>query len=504
MSTIIESEHAASTKTAGTAPLSSDDADLASLGYEQKMHRTMSAFTSFALAFSMVSINTGVVTLFADPFNRVGGIGVLLWLLVIPLVCCIVMVYCHLAGRIPLTGYAYQWSSRLAGNHFGWFTGWVAFISFIAGTAATSAAIGTVFAPEIWPNPTQGQIQGLSIGATLVVGLLNICGIRLATRINDIGAIIEIIGTALLAIALFLGVFFFFEHTQGVAILTSAAPVNGGSISFTTIALATLLPVSVLLGWEGAADLSEETKDPRRAAPRAMIRAVLVSSVLGVAVFALLSIAIPGSVPDLFSQAQNPVINIVRLQLGDAAGKVMIVIAFASILACLIANMAVATRMTFALSRDNMLPGSRLLSRINPHFGTPVGAILLITGIAVLLNLASGGFVTAIYSMVGLTYYCTYLLTLIAAFIAYRSARMPNAPAGVFSLGRWLLPMIVLGGLWALAVILTLSVPEESHTGAITTAITLSVGALWWLLVLRKQINNGTAGPSRTLLKPRS
>ncbi|MGH8413015.1 MAG: hypothetical protein ACRERT_17540, partial [Pseudomonas sp.] len=88
------------------APLSSDDADLASLGYEQKMHRTMSSFTSFALAFSMVSINTGVVTLFADPFNRVGGIGILLWLLVIPLVCCIVLVYCHLAGRIPLTGYA--------------------------------------------------------------------------------------------------------------------------------------------------------------------------------------------------------------------------------------------------------------------------------------------------------------------------------------------------------------------------------------------------------------
>jgi hypothetical protein len=104
--------------------------------------------------------------------------------------------------------------------------------------------------------------------------------------------------------------------------------------------------------------------------------------------------------------------------------------------------------------------------------------------------------------MVGLTYYCTYLLTLIAAFIAYRSGRMPSAPAGVFSLGRWLLPMIVLGGLWALAVILTLSVPEESHTGAMTTAITLGVGGLWWLVVLRRQINNGTAGPVSKVLKP--
>src|ERR1700730_5671193 len=102
-----------------------DEADLAALGYKQKLHRTMGPFTSFALAFSMVSINTGVVTLFSDPFTRVGGIGILLWLLVIPLVACIVLVYSHLSARIPVTGYAYQWSSRLAGKSFGWFTGWV-------------------------------------------------------------------------------------------------------------------------------------------------------------------------------------------------------------------------------------------------------------------------------------------------------------------------------------------------------------------------------------------
>ena len=79
---------------------SGDEADLAALGYAQKLHRTMGPFTSFALAFSMVSINTGVVTLFSDPFTRVGGVGILLWLVVIPLVACIVLVYAHLSARI--------------------------------------------------------------------------------------------------------------------------------------------------------------------------------------------------------------------------------------------------------------------------------------------------------------------------------------------------------------------------------------------------------------------
>ena len=54
MSTVLESKRPLSAAEPAGSGLSSDDADLANLGYEQKMHRTMSAFTSFALAFSMV------------------------------------------------------------------------------------------------------------------------------------------------------------------------------------------------------------------------------------------------------------------------------------------------------------------------------------------------------------------------------------------------------------------------------------------------------------------
>ncbi|GLS23583.1 amino acid permease [Labrys miyagiensis] len=471
-----------------------DDQELSRLGYQQKLHRTMGPFTSFALAFSMVSINTGIVSLFADPFTRVGGIGILLWALVIPLVGAIVAVYAHLAGRMPITGYAYQWSSRLAGRHFGWFTGWVALISFIAGTAATSAAIGSVFAPEIWVEPTQFQVQALSIAATLVVCMLNIFGIRITTRINDIGAVIELVGTLALAVLLIAGLLFFFGQTQGPGVLIAMQPTSGKPISLETLALATLLPVSVLLGWEGAADLAEETKDPRRTAPRAMFQAVLVSSVLGLLVFALLGMSIPGDIGAFLADPENPVLHLVRVQLGHLAGSLMTAVAFVSIFACLIANMAVATRMVYALSRDHMLPGSRVLEAVHPRRGTPDAAILLVTAIAVVLNFASGGFVTAIYSMVGLTYYLTYFLTLVAAIIAWRAGRIPAAPQGVFNLGRWLVPLALIGGLWTLAVIATLSIPDENRAAALTTIVALVIGFVWWAVSLRGRLNSGVAG----------
>jgi amino acid transporter len=256
-----------------------------------------------------------------------------------------------------------------------------------------------------------------------------------------------------------------------------------------------LLPVNVLLGWEGAADLAEETLDPRRAAARAMIKAVAVSSIFGLALFALLALAIPGPIADFLKQAENPVIHIVRDRFGPYAADLMLFVTFASIFSCLIANMAVATRMSFALARDNMLPGSSLLARVSERTGTPIASILFITAVAILLNFASGGFVTAIYSMVGLTYYMTYFLTLVAAFLAHRSGRIPTAPKGTFGLGSWLIPTTGVGVLWTLCVIATFTLPDESHPAAIVTMIVLAIGAAWWVFKLRRDLAAGTAGP---------
>jgi amino acid transporter len=478
-----------------TSRLTGDDQDVAALGYKPKLHRTMGAYTSFALAFSMVSINTGIVTLFADPFSRIGGVAILLWLLVIPMVFTIVAVYAHLAGRIPLTGYAYQWSSRLAGPHFGWFTGWVALISFLAGTAATSAAVGSVFAPEIWSDPSRRQVQLLSITTAVAACLLNVFGVRIATRVNNIGASIELAGTVALGLVLAAGLLFFFGDTQGASVLTSTDHVGGGSITLTTVALAGLLPVYVLLGWEGAADLAEETKDPRRAAPRAMLRSVAVSGAAGFVIFALLGMAIPGSVGAFVDGSGNPVFRLIDVQIGPFAKDLMVVIAFASIFACVIANMAVATRMVFALSRDRMLPGSGVLAAVNERTGTPITAIVGVTGLAVVLNVLNEGLVAKIFAIVGLGYYLTYLLTLVAAFLAQRAGRIPEAPEGVFNLGRWVTPLAVVGAVWAVVVIVVLTVPEVNNSTAYTTAGALVLGALWWLLVLRRRLNAGTAGP---------
>jgi hypothetical protein len=97
--------------------------------------------------------------------------------------------------------------------------------------------------------------------------------------------------------------------------------------------------------------------------------------------------------------------------------------------------------------------------------------------------------------MVGLTYCLTYGLTLVATAIAERRKTIPPAQDGVFDLGRWLNPVVILGLAWCIAVIAALTLPEENRQNAITVAVVLGVGFLWWVLVLRRRLAAGTAGP---------
>jgi amino acid transporter len=61
----------------------------------------------------MISITTAIFFLLPSLFGTAGAAGVWLWIPCAAGVFLIVLVYAHLAARIPITGFAYQWNSRL-------------------------------------------------------------------------------------------------------------------------------------------------------------------------------------------------------------------------------------------------------------------------------------------------------------------------------------------------------------------------------------------------------
>ena len=143
----------------------------------------------------MISITTAIFFLLPSLFGTAGAAGVWLWIPCAAGVFLIVLVYAHLAARIPITGFAYQWNSRLINPHYGWFTGYTALLAFMAGTAATAVALATVFASDIWSSPTHGDIVLFAAVAMAVAAIINIISIRAVSAVNNTGVFFEITGS---------------------------------------------------------------------------------------------------------------------------------------------------------------------------------------------------------------------------------------------------------------------------------------------------------------------
>jgi amino acid transporter len=477
-------------------PEPDDSADLNQFGYAQSLRRTLGPYGSFAIAFSMVSITTAIFFLLPSLFGTAGAAGVWLWIPCAAGVFLIVLVYAHLAARVPITGFAYQWNSRLINPHYGWFTGYTALLAFIAGTAATAVALASVFASDIWANPTHGDIVLFATLAMAAAGLINIISIKAVSAVNNTGVFFEITGSVVAAALLFFGAVFFFRHDAGFSILVSTKRTSGGSLWYGFV-LAALLPLYCFIGWEGAADLAEETRDPRSVTPFAMIRANYVSVAASLFMIIGFLIAIPDGIGNLLGQPKNPLVYIFQSHFGVVAADILQITVFLAIFSCVLANMVVATRLTFALSRDKMLPASSLLARVNTRTRTPVASIVVVAVIGIGINMLSAGIAANVVSICSVAYYFVYALTVGGAMYAHVKRRIPAHRGGDFSLGRWFPVVAVAALVYAAGVIVIALAPHEGHIAAVYLAGAEVVGLAWYLLYLRPRIANRTVGAAR-------
>ena len=475
----------------------SDINDLHQFGYRQSLHRTLRPYGSFAIAFSMVSITTAIFFLLPSLFGTAGAAGVWLWLPCAAGVFMIVLVYSHLAARIPITGFAYQWNSRLINPHYGWFSGYTALLAFIAGTAATAVALASVFAGDIWKTPTHGDIVLFATIAMIAAVVINMVSIRAVSAVNNTGVFFEISGSVLAAALLFFGALLFFKHNAGFSILTSTQRFPAGGNLWYGFVLAALLPLYCFIGWEGAADLSEETVDPRKVTPMAMIRANYVSVAASLFMIVGFLIAIPGPIRQMLNQPKNALVYIFESHFGAVAGDLLQVTVFLAIFSCVLANTVVATRLTFALSRDKMLPGSAFLGRVNNTTHTPIFSIALVGLVAIGINMLSAGIAANVVSICSVADYFIYLLTVGGAIYAHRKNRIPAGLPGHFSLGRWFVPVASIAMVYSIGVIVIALAPQEGHTAAKYLLGAEVIGLIWYLLYLRRQIAGRRAGVLR-------
>jgi amino acid transporter len=473
----------------------SESAYLGQFGHEQKLHRVMGVYSSFALAITVLTITVTLFTLYSAGFESIGGVAVWLWLPVIAFGVLLTYVWGHLAASIPLSGVSYQWCSRLVGPRYGFIAGWTQVVAWYLGTAAIAVSAGTVFAPVLFTHPTTTEIQLTATIAVVIATVANLVHIRVAAMVNNIGTSIELGVTILIGLMIAVGLAFFHSH-QGLSFLTSTKPVGGGTINFDSISAALLLPAFTILGWDAAADLAEESRDTRLIAPKSMNRAVVFGGALCFVLYLLLGLAIPGSPAKFFAEPGNPLINLIQFRFGSFMTYVVEVAVGWAFMSAIVANIAAASRISYGLARDRMFPASRAWAMLGRRSRTPVVAILMAGALGVLFNYLSAGIASRALAIVAVAGYGVYALICAAVIIAGARGRIPVPEEGFRNLGKWMTPASIVGFAWCILVMAFLILPGSGHTGAVYFLVAEALGVLWLIVGLNSRIRRGACGPN--------
>ncbi|MGW1298036.1 amino acid permease [Streptomyces sp. NPDC002533] len=469
-----------------------DERTVNAYGYKQELSRSLSWFSLFSVSFSVMSIATGIFLNFTFGITHLGPVSIWIWPVVGVGQLLVALVLAELGTRIPLAGAGYQWGARLVGPGYGWFIGALGILYAAVGVP------GIVYLAVAPLTEYVLGIDGASSRLTLFIALLvltaaylvNIISVQLAARINNIAVLAEIIGTVVLALLLFfLWVAGTEESDHGIGYLFEYHHLPGQSYWY-AIALASLIGVYTLAGFEAAADVAEEAVDAKRSLPRAILGSVVVSVVLGMLVLIGFTIAIPSN--EVLAAGGLPAVF--QYWLGEGLARAFVGVVVFAMFALMVVSAAVIARLLFAMARDNMLPGSALLRRVNSTTKTPIPALL--SGYVLNLAVVTFGYNSsnAFGTLVGATAVLPYLVYLLIVLAYGVRRRRLEAVQGAFGLGRFAGPVFGASLVYLIAVILTLTLPQEFRSANYYVLGGLALAAVWWLVGLRPRLARGEAG----------
>jgi len=282
--------------------------------------------------------------------------------------------------RMASAGYAYTYASRSLGKGAGFMAGWLYFFGMICFVPMTMSAVGYLAADLLGLNP-KFWILFFFVGMALFV-VLSTIKIKVTTRVQ---LVVGIVTVAIIVLVDLVTTAKGGSHGQALGAFSFGHTKEGG---FNGVFYGIIFGVTSYIGFETAADFGEETANPRRYIPIAVIAATLFAVVLYL--WTTYSITIGYGVDNGAKMGADPVAlkttatTFVGSWLGTLTEIGGLVAAFIVSVACATAG----TRTLFAMGREGVLPSA--FGRTHARFKTPVNATIAVTVVATLMALLIG------------------------------------------------------------------------------------------------------------------
>lgn len=491
------------------AQRSSDDGGLEDFGYKESLDRSIGKFASFAAGVSYISILTGTFQLFYFGFGTAGPAYLWSWPMVFIGQMAVALCFMELAAKYPVAGSVYNWSKALGSRIVGWSSGWLMLTASIVTLSAVVLAL-QLNLPRLWSG---FQIIGDGTGTydfaanAVILGtcliafttIVNALGVRLMAMINSAGVFIELIAAVLIAIILGFNIkrgpeVFFSSHGYGAG---HSAGYLGAFL------VASLASGYVMYGFDTASSLGEETVEPRRTAPKAILRAILASFVIGGAILVFAIMSAPNLDDPKIGKSDGGLQYIVEQVMWGPLGTIFLICIVVAVTVCSLAVHTAAIRLTFAMARDNALPFGERLARVNPKTQTPIIPAVVIGVIAALIlviNISQPKIFTVLTSIAIIMIYLAYLMVTGPMLKKRLKGEWPPkdlATGGYFTMGRWGLAVNIFAVLWGIGMAVNLAWPRADVYGSpwyntwgafVYIGVILGLGLIWYAVKGRHHI----------------
>ncbi|OQE47401.1 hypothetical protein PENCOP_c001G02805 [Penicillium coprophilum] len=456
-----------------------DELLLARIGYKQELRREFSKWSTVSYAISILGVLGSVPATFGAPLAAGGpATAVWCWLIGSCMAMCIGSSVAELVSAYPTAGGMYFVTKHVVPPDqvpiFSWIQGWC---NLLGQTAGVSSVAYTV---------SQMLLACVSMNSDLVDGkyLYAPTGDRSGINRNsmqswgDLFTDHEIVASNHPLPASWV----FGNFTDG----------SGWGSRVFSFFLGFLSVAWTMTDYDGTTHMSEETHDAAVRGPVAIQTAVLVSGALGWVLTVSMCFCLTDFEGILTSPTGMPAAQIFLNAGGKRGGTIMwafvILVQFFTGCSAMLAD----TRMAFAFARDDALPFSKFLSKVNSRTHTPVNAVWFVVIFSIGLNciaIGSTQTATAIFNITAPALDLSYVSVILAHQLYKSKVKFIEGP---FTLGKWGTSINYIAIFWVLFISTILFFPPQLPVTPANMNYAVCVGGfiaafamIWWWVAAR-------------------
>jgi len=382
---------------------------------ELTLKRDLNLFNATAVGVGII-VGAGIYVLLGVAAGLAGNMIWLAFLISAIIAIFTGLSYAELSSMFQKSDGEYSYVSNAMGHNVGLFTGYLVVLAGIISAAAVALGFAGYFGPLI------GYTNFIIIASLVIVlfSIINYVGIKQSAQLNVVFTVLEV-GALLLIIFLsfkYLGSVDYFEFPNLTGIFSAA-----------------VLVFFAYQGFESVVKLSEETKNPSKTIPKALLLSIVITTIIYILV-GISAVSVVGW--ETLAESSEPLALVMQTLIGSKTAILLSIVALFSTGNTVLILLVSTSRMMYGLGKD--VSYMKILSNVSAKRRTPLNAIIL-TAILSILFIFLGKHIEVVANLANFIIFLTFLLVNLSLIILrYKAPRLKREFRTPCNIGRFPIP----------------------------------------------------------------